>query len=246
MGIRKHILYVSILFVTFLISGVSVSATCPFAGPNTPDAVVAMLGLVLLSHSCAFILSCFFSRFTVRLALYVALLAALPAVVFTGFAVKNGLYGHFYAASDTFRANLGAPIPSSVRHIAYISLEESMSTQLTFRFDIASNDLHRIIATQGFFKVSPDELKCPDDFFAYPAYLPMSGDYVLYQNVEPTGPSPVVTLKVNANHTHAIFRRESRSFYRAERWQRPDHQRAISGLKKKETGRRPRSMEVNP
>ena len=200
-------LYAYTLLITFITSIIVVSVSCPFAGPNTGEVVCSMLALILLSHASALILSFFFSKFTVKLVLCVCVLATFPAIIFTGYSVKSAIYHHAYAVYDTFRSDLITPIPASVKNIAYVPLEEAVNPDIIFRFDISSNDLQNIIATKNFAKVSPDELICPNDLFANPSYLHMSNDYVLYQAVEPTGPAPVVTLKVNEDHTHVIFRR---------------------------------------
>ena len=57
----------------------------------------------------------------------------------------------------------------------------------------------------------------PKDFFQYDYYMPVAGGYHVFQGKDKY--DEVLTIKVNESHDHAIFRKESASFYRDRMWE---------------------------
>jgi hypothetical protein len=200
-------------FISFFITG----ASCPFAGPSTPDALFFMLGIVLVVHLIVAVVSLVISRFTLISALLVSLICLAPSLFFAVIAIREDIYDRHYLVYDRVRDQLVDPVPESVKNASFVTLDEMIFTHLCFRFDIAPEDLRRIIKAKGLKLTKPEDLKCPADFFLYPYYIPVEGPYVLYQATIEY--DQVITLKVNQAHTHAIFRRQGSRFYEERPWE---------------------------
>ena len=210
----QHIVLVGVLFAVSV--GVTF-ASCPFAGPATGELFLFMLGWVLVSHLLAGIVSLFLRKFTLISALFLGLICLLPASFFAGHAIKDNIYLRHYAVWDRFRDELANPIPKSVSHLRFNTIEEDINPDLSFRFSIEPKDLQEIIRVKRLKLVRPDDLRCPQDYFKYPYYLPVRGSFVLYQGVDKAG--SVLTLKVNEAHEQAIFRKESEAYYKHRYWE---------------------------
>jgi len=176
-----------------------------------------MLGGVLASHLFAGCVSLSLRKFRWVSALLIGLICLLPAAWFAGLAIEDHIYVRYYAVYDRFRDSLASPIPKSVTNLRFNTLEEEINADASFRFDIAPTDLEAIIRQKGLKLVPPDALRCPEDYFKYPYYLPVRGPFVLYQGVDQDG--SVLTLKVNEAQDQAIFRKEDESYYKYREWE---------------------------
>ncbi len=212
----KHVGIVALCFpVSIVIGGVS----CPFAGPSTPDALFFILGCVVASHVFALVVSVAFPKLNWCTVAAIVAICVAPALFFAAHAITDNIHLRYFAVWDRFRDTLADPIPSSVKGLRFTTLEETINPDLGFRFDIDPDDLRAIIQAKKLKNKDPDELKCPRDFFKHPYYLPLPGKYVLYQGPDQYG--DILTLKVNEEHTHAIFRKESEGYYRYRYWEGP-------------------------
>ncbi len=215
----------------FFASIIITMLSCPFAGPSTGEAVLIIHGFVFLSHAFAAILSLHVPKVTRKSIILIGLICLAPALFFTGYAIKEGVYHHLYGARDRFHDYLGDPVPSGVGNLKFLSFEEAVKSHLAFRFDIDPGSLKEIITAKGFNKTKAADLKCPSDLFKDPEYLPLAGEYVFYQGVDEYG--NVLSLKVNKAHTHAIFRCEDAEFYISKEWNSQTHQDALAELERR-------------
>ncbi len=123
----------------------------------------------------------------------------------------------YYLPFDRFRDNLATPVPKSVSNLRFVSMEEGVSTDLMFQFDIDPADVEAILKWRKLERVDPKNMLNPKDFFQYAYYMPVEGGYHVFQGKDKF--DDVLTIKTNESHSHAIFRKESSSIYRDRRWE---------------------------
>jgi len=188
----------------------------PFAGMGTGALVAFLFGAVAVSHLAAGIVGSLLLNRTWRRHTIVLSIAMLPALLFSLSKLREAYYLRYQAVYDRFRDELANPIPNSVRKLEFNPISEAINADLSFRFDIDPKDLRSIISSKELNPVRPDDLLCPQDYFKYPYYLPVRGEFVLYQGHDKDG--DVLTLKVTEAHDHAVFRKESEAYYRYHYW----------------------------
>lgn len=156
-------------------------------------------------------------------------------------------YRRYRAVYDRFRDDVADPIPASVSDLRFVGLDDGISPGLMFRFDIDRVDLDAILTRLGLSRVEPGAMLDPTDFFQYPYYLPLEGEFEVYQGKGALG--EVLTIKTNKARTHAIFRRQSSGYYRDRDWEnrnpalREMDERALSAMKERyERGRSGKSQ----
>jgi hypothetical protein len=174
------------------------------------------LGAVAVSHLAAGIAGLLFLNVTWRRHVIVLSVALLPALLFSLSQLRDAYYLRYQAVYDRFRDELANPIPNSVRNLRFNPLSETINADLSFRFDIDPKDLGDILSSKHLQPVESDSLMCPQDYFKYPYYLPVRGNFVLYQGRDKDG--GVLTLKVTEAHDHAVFRKESEAYYKYHYW----------------------------
>jgi hypothetical protein len=96
-------------------------------------------------------------------------------------------------------------------------MEEGISTDLMFEFDIDPADLDVILKDLKMERVDPNNMLNPKDFFQYYYYMSIKGNWCVFQAKDKF--DEVLTIKTNETRSHAIFRRESSSFYRDRSWE---------------------------
>ena len=131
--------------------------------------------------------------------------------------IQKGIQYRYYLPYDRFRDNLLSPVPKSVANLRFVSWEEGISSNLMFQFDIDPADLDAILMNLNMKRVERANMRNPKDFFQHSFYMPIEGDYHLFQGADKY--DDVLTIKTNESHTHAIFRKESASFYRDRMWE---------------------------
>ncbi len=114
-GVRfRHLGVIALsLFVSFFITG----ASCPFAGPSTPDVLFAMLGGVLLVHLIVAAYSLVIPKFTLISAAVISLICLTPSLFFAGIAIKDEIDSRNYVAPEEIRdelADVDAPCSTSL------------------------------------------------------------------------------------------------------------------------------------
>jgi hypothetical protein len=176
-----------------------------------------MAYVFLLAHLAAASVGVLLRRATVWSGLGLFALAFFPAGLEATAQLRNAAYLRNQAPYDRFRDYLASPVPASVSNLRFVPLEEQIRPDLMLRFDIAPEHLDSIIASLRLRRVTPDELLNPKDFFRLPYYLPIDGEYHLFQGEDEYG--SVLTVKANVAHSHTVFRKESASTYRDRRWE---------------------------
>ena len=199
----------AVVFCSFVLSMIIIPATMSLLDGEAIDAVIMM---IIANHLLAGVVSLFIPRLSKSSCAAIFSLSFLCAGCSMASAVRKKIEYHYYLPYDRFRDQLADPVPGSVSNLRFLTREEEIGTGLAFRFDIAPEDLDEIITRLKMRRVDPEDMLNPFDFFQHPYYIPLEGDYHLYQaRVDSKG--DVLTLKVNATHSHAIFRREWADFY---------------------------------
>jgi hypothetical protein len=217
---------------SFVLLCVTTVALTPFAGPGgTGPLAVMLLGALVLAHLLAAALGLFLTRRSWRRVVTVLSVAAIPTVLLAASQAREAWYLSHQAVNDRFRDNVMDPIPSSVSDLHFIDFRESFSDCLMFRFDISPADLDRLIRTKGFKQIKTTEFRQPNDLFTHPEYLPLAEPATYYIINDIRGGYPDVgigegyTLKVSADRSHVIFRRESAAYYRYKYWESGNDQK---------------------
>ena len=204
------------LFCSFVGSILLIWLWAPFAGMGTGLLIVTLLSALAISHVLACLAGLFLLKASWRRHALVLAIGLGPALLFSLMQARQAYYLKYQAVYDRFRDDLANPIPKSVRNLRFNPLSETINPDLNFRFDISPKDLRDIITSKHLEPVEPDKLLCPQDYFKYPYYLPVPGEFVLYQGRDSNG--DVLTLKVTKAHDHAVFRRESDAYYANHYW----------------------------
>src|SRR5262249_36757160 len=114
-------------------------------------------------------------------------------------ALKKAAYLRCSAVYDRFRENLASPIPRSVSSLRFVPLEESIRPDLMFRFDVDPPDLDALLEVLKLDRIEPESLPNPRDFFRHAYYLPVEGNYQLFQGKDKSG--DILTIKTNEGHS---------------------------------------------
>jgi hypothetical protein len=171
----------------------------------------------LVIHGAAIVVALFLRRATLVSCAMIFGIAFFPAACAVMAGMRQSYRMQYVLPGDRFRDHLASPVPASVSDLRFVPLEEQIRPHLMFRFDIAADDLDALIAKLALKRVEPESLLNPLDFFRYPHYLPLEGPYHVFQGADHYG--EVLTIKTNAEHSHAIFRKESSGFYRDRSWE---------------------------
>ncbi|WP_435018042.1 hypothetical protein TA3x_005681 [Tundrisphaera sp. TA3] len=217
-------LHLCVVSVSLLLSLLIAPATVSFS-PEGSGALVTLIAVVF-GHTIATIAGLCFSKSTkVSCTIVFGI-----AFFFTGCfavessmnAVRRGLYMRYQAPYDRFRDLIASPIPESVANLRIPELDESITDDVEIEFDIDPRYMNHILADSKWVKKDSTELLNPKDFFQYDYYMPLNGDYHIYQQSNSSPGDSILTMKLSAKHDHAIFRREDFSFYRDRLWERTD------------------------
>jgi len=203
----------AVVAVSFVLS-VAIVTRLPILDGEAIDAL--FLGLLVV-HLFAIVVGVCIPKLTRRSCFIVFSIAFFFAGCTAVERVKELLYLRYNAPYDRFRDNLVDPVPASVQNLRFVPLHESIRPDLAFRFDIDPGDLTRILKQLKMERVEAKSMRNPKDFFQYPYYIPISGEYEFYQGTDEY--ENVLTIKPNADHSHAIFRKESSNFYRDKGWE---------------------------
>jgi hypothetical protein len=138
-------------------------------------------------------------------------------------AIQKARYMKYQAPYDRFRDEITSPVPKSVSNLHFLTMEEQVEPNLAFEFDIDPGDMDSILRKMGLARKNPDKLLNPKDYFQFDYFMPVDGDYQIYQQPEYLDAHYVVTMKLSAKHDHAVFRSEIPWFYRDRCWEnQPD------------------------
>jgi len=94
-----------------------------------------------------------------------------------------------------------------------------------FQFTIAPEDLDRIVRSRHFVEINRTQFRRPDDLFIHAEYLPVAepATFYLLNDIAAGYPDKGIgegyTLKVSADRSHVIFRRESAPYYLYRYWE---------------------------
>lgn len=205
--------HLAVVGLSFFLSFMVLRWIDPFPG----QAIDAMVFGVLFTHVVAAIVGLFIPKASKVSCVIVFAIAFFSTGCFGLDAIQKARYLRYYAAYDRFQDHLASPVPKSVVNLRFVSLEEGISTDLMFQFDIDPADMDAILKNLQMEKVDPDKMLNPKDFFQYPYYMPIAGGYHVFQGKDKF--DEVLTIKTNESHSHAIFRKESSNIYRDRRWE---------------------------
>jgi hypothetical protein len=213
---RKAVLiHLGIVGLSLLLSVQIAPSIVPF-DPKGMFAVFAVF-TVLAGHAVAALVSLFIPKTSILSCGIVFFIAFFFTGCIGGYAIRDWAYLRYQAANDRFRDNLTSPIPKSVANLRLVSLWEMIRPDLMFQFDIDPADMDAILKKLKLERVDPNKMLNPKDFFAHAYYMPIEGNYHLFQGMDKF--NEVLTIKTNESHSHAIFRKESSDFYRDQRWE---------------------------
>lgn len=167
--------------------------------------------VILIFHATAAGVGVLFPRASIRSCLIVSSIALIPAC-HRGFGIVYETLQHrYYLPYTRFKRCVASPVPKSVTNLRFVSYEEALGSGTFLRFDIDPTELNRLLRSLNMKAVAAQGLLNPDDNFQYAFYLPIQGDYHLYQvlteSTEDATPL-ILTAKLNASHSHAVFRIE--------------------------------------
>ena len=202
---------------TFIISLFAAPAVLWFAGMGTGILVAIFLISLAVTHIIAFVIGLAVRKNTWRTIVLLCGIALLPPIYFGAIKLHDAWYVRFRAVYDRFRDNLANPIPNSVSHLEFVSSKEAFTSALFFRFDIAPDDLDKIIRVKGFRKIGVNEFARKDDLFTFQKYLPLSEPTSFYIH-EDDYSGNVDILKVSSEKEKVIFRQQAFIFYTNEDW----------------------------
>ena len=187
-----------------------------------------ILGGIVVAHLIAFGAGFFLPRRKIFSHIVLIGIALVPIGFLYAMSMKEAHYLKHEAVYDRFRDSLVDPIPVSVTELEFVDLDESGDTHLMFRFSIDPQDLDALIEQRGFQRIEVEELRCPVDRFRDSDYLSLGSPATFYaiEDNEMGYPEPGwgegLTLKVNADRSRVIFRRESAAYYRYRYWELND------------------------
>lgn len=196
----------------------------PFAGMGMGVLIDFLLGSVVTAHMVAAIVGAFLiQQGRSRLAIVLSV-ALFPATMLLLFRSWDAYHLRYVAVYDRFRDNLMNPIPDSVSDLKFVSFHEKGESHLMFRFEIDPDDLEKIIQCKGFKRIDKTQFRRWNDLFTDTRYLPLEEPVAFYifedldGGYKDLGIGEGYTLKVSADRTHVIFRRESAAYYRYKHW----------------------------
>ena len=221
----KRFWHIPILLVCVVVSVILLGSLDLFMGPDTGDAILMILGGIVIAHLIAFVAGFFLPRRKLLSHIILIGIALVPIGFLCAMSMKEAHYLKHEAVYDRFRDRLFDPIPASVADLEFVDLDEKGDTHLMFRFGIEPKDLDALIEKRGFQRIQVEELRCPVDRFRDPDYLPLGSSATFYAiednetGYPETGWGEGLTLKVNADRNRVIFRRESAAYYRYRYWE---------------------------
>jgi len=170
-----------------------------------PGEVLDCMGFVcLLFYAVAAVIAALIRRVSILSCIIVFAVTFLPTGGCLGVQeIWKEINYRYYLPFDRFRDNLASPVPKSVSNLCFVSLEDGVSTDLMFQFDIDPADLEAIMNRLEMKQVDPKNMLNPKDFFQYPYYMPVDGGYHVFQGKDKF--DEVLTIKTNESHSHAIF-----------------------------------------
>jgi hypothetical protein len=211
-AVRVHL---GIVGLSFVLSFLLLPVIVPF-DPEGAGMAAAIIG-GLLCHGTAAIFCLCIPRASIGSCALVFCIAFLFRGCLSVEAIKHAIHLRYYAVYDRYRDHLASPVPMSVSNLRFVSLEEQITPELMFRFDIDPADLDAILKRLKMERVNPKSMLNPKDFFQYPYYMPLDGKYHVFQGKDEV--DRVLTIKTNESHTHVIFRMESSGTYRDRTWE---------------------------
>ena len=214
---KMRLWHVPWLIGTLILSLLAMPFVLWFAGMGQGILIGMYFVGLIISHLIALGIGFILRVKTWRTIVYLCGIALLPPISFGAIKLHDALYLRFQGDSDLFRDKLADPIPKSVSHLEDVPLQEAFVPDLIFRFDIAPDDLDKIIRVKGFIKIRANEFARKDNLFTFQKYLPLSeptsfyirrDDY--YGNVD--------ILKVSSDRRKVIFRQQAFISYTNGDW----------------------------
>jgi hypothetical protein len=215
--LKMRLWHVPWLVGTFILSLLAMPFVLWFAGMGQGGLAFIYFASLIISHLIAFGTGFILRVKTWRAIICLCGIALLPPISCELIKLHDAWYLHFQAASDRFRNNLIDPIPKSVSHLEIVPLQEAFVSDLIFRFEIAPDDLDKIIRFKGFRKIGVNEFARKDDLFTYQKYLPLSEPTSFYIH-EDDYKNNIDILKVSSDGKKVIFREESSNDYTNGDW----------------------------
>lgn len=220
----KRAAWVTAVCVHFALVSVSVLLTLmivPTIVPFDPEgaAIMGAVFAVLFGHGVAVVVGLFFPKTSVTSCTTVFCIAFFFTGCMSVQAWQRWSYLHYQTPYDRFRDHLVSPVPKSVSNLRFVSMEDGISPNLMFQFDIDPADMDAILEMLKLNRVDSKNMLNPKDFFRHVYYMPVEGEYHVFQGKGRF--DEVLTIKTNEAHTHAIFRVESSNFYRDRAWENP-------------------------
>jgi hypothetical protein len=179
--------------------------------PEGAGADAAVFGL-LVGNSVAAVTALNLRKATKATCLLVFCLGFFVPTLSVFDAVRRWAYHKYQAPYDRFSDSFISPIPASVAKVRFVPQEESIRSGLFLQFDIAPDDLDVILSKFNLQRVDGDKFLNPDDFLRHWYYLPIPGEYEIFQGKD--GRQNIVTIKTNKTHSHAIVRKEEAGYYK--------------------------------
>ena len=207
--------HLGVICLSFVISFMLLPLIIPFDIEGT--GITAAVYMVLFGHAVALVVGLFFSRASVKSCAIVFGVAFLFTAWMSVDAIQEWRYLRYQAVYDRFQDTLASPVPKSVSNLRFVSLEEGIVTDLMFEFDIDPADMDAILARLKLERVDHKNMLNPKDFFQHAYYMPVDGDYQVFQGKDKF--DEVLTIKTNGSHTHSVFRKESSGKYRDREWE---------------------------
>jgi hypothetical protein len=214
--LKMRLWHVPWLIGTFILSLLAMPFVLWFAGMGQGGLVFIYFSGLIISHLIAFGAGFILRAKTWRTIICLCGIALLPPISCELIKIHDAWYLHFQAASDRFRDNLADPIPKSVSHLEIVPLKEAFVSDLIFRFEIAPDDLDKIVRVKGFRKIGANEFARKDDLFTFQKYLPLSEPASFY--IREDDDENIDMLKVSSDRKKVIFRVESSNDYTNGDW----------------------------
>src|SRR5262245_49196182 len=135
------------------------------------EALEFMACVVLVFHAVAAVVGFVFRKVSVLSCAVVFGLAFLPGGCEGVSQVRRAYNMAYVLPFDRFQDHLG-PVPASVNNLHFVPLEESITPNLMFQFDIAASDLDDKLKQLNMSRVDPNAMRNPKDFFQHSFYMP--------------------------------------------------------------------------
>jgi len=209
--VKRAGIHLSVVALSFILSVMALLWIQPFPG----HVIDFMVSRILWAHALAAIAGVLIPKVTRISCAIVFVIAFAWTGLFGIGAIRGAIYVRYYAVFDRFRDHLADPLPKSVSNLRFVPLAKQIKPDLAFQFDIAPADWDAILEKLKLERVEADAMLNPKDFFQYPYYLPLAGEYQLFQGKDKFG--DVLTIKTDESHSHVIFRSELSIAYESRR-----------------------------